>query len=388
MTKKKNTPIKSYKYANGEVRYGFQVHLGNDPVTGERKNTTRRSFKSRKQAELELARIKLAVENGTYFRKRTQTYKELYELWIKQYELMVEESTFVKTKGIFTNHILPVLGAYKIDRISIDVCQQHVNEWATKLKNFRLVKAYAARVIDFAIKREYIRENPFTLVDMPVKKKSIQEIENAEENFYTKEQLLEFLSYLSKEENYKVYALFRLLAWSGIRIGEALALTWKDLNFNANEIRINKALSRGKDNRLYVKSTKNEVIRSIKMDTETMKVLNEWKKKQKNDYHSLGFNTSSPGQLVFSNAKNEYLQPTMPRKWILKVQEIHGLKTITTHGLRHTHSTLLAEANIGLKEIQERLGHKDVRTTMNTYTHVTEAARIASIQCFTNYLTN
>ena len=59
------------------------------------------------------------------------------------------------------------MGAYKIEKIHVDICQKHVDEWATKLKKFRMVKAYAAKVLDFAIKRGYIQTNPFTHVDLP-----------------------------------------------------------------------------------------------------------------------------------------------------------------------------------------------------------------------------
>ncbi|MEG0259124.1 MAG: site-specific integrase, partial [Lysinibacillus sp.] len=206
------------------------------------------------------------------------------------------------------------------------------------------------------------------------------------ENFYTREQLIQFLSCLEQESNYKAYALFHLLAYSGMRKGEALALTWDDLNFTTNDLRINKALSRGKDNRLYVKSTKTGVARMIKMEPKTMAILKEWKKKQKQDYLMLGFNTMQPKQLVFSNECNEYLQPTKTRKWIVHVQNKYNLGTITTHGLRHTHCSLLFEAGVSLKEVQDRLGHSDIQTTMNIYAHVTKEAKEEAILKFANYI--
>lgn len=388
MAKKKVLPIKSYTTRNNEKRYEFSVFLGVDPLTGKQKRTTRRGFKTQKEAELALTRIKLDVANGTYHQERAETYQEIYNLWVKQYEKKVEESTFVKTTGIFKNHILPAMGAYKIEKINVDVSQKHVDEWAEKLKKFRTVKSYAAKVLDFAIKRGYIQTNPFTLVDMPTKafKKVIVDEEEKVENFYTREQLINFLSCLEKENNYKSYALFRLLAYSGMRKGEALALTWNDLNFTTNELRINKALSRGKDNQLYVKSTKTGVARTIKMDEKTMTVLKEWKKKQKQDYLVKGFNTMQPKQLVFSNDLNEYMQPTKTRKWILHVQKKYSLGTITTHGLRHTHCSLLFEAGASLKEVQDRLGHSDVQTTMNIYAHVTKKAEEEAIQKFASYI--
>lgn len=153
-------------------------------------------------------------------------------MWIKQYEKTVEESTFVKTTGIFKNHILPAMHAYKIEKITVDVCQHHVNEWADKLKKFRMIKSYAAKVLDFAIKRGYIQTNPFKLVNIPTTlKKKQASIEEKKENFYTREQLIELLSCLEKENNIKASTLFRLLAFNGMRKGEALALNWNDLDF-------------------------------------------------------------------------------------------------------------------------------------------------------------
>ena len=83
----------------------------------------------------------------------------------------MEESTYVKTISVFKNHILPAIGAYKIEKIHLDVCQKHVNEWASKLKKFHMVKAFAAKVLDFAIKRGYIQTNTFAHVDLPATSK-------------------------------------------------------------------------------------------------------------------------------------------------------------------------------------------------------------------------
>lgn len=377
--------IQSY-IKNGKKFYKFQVYIGTDPLTGKRKKTTRSGFKSRTEAKAELSRIQLQIANGTYKKQVVETYQEVYNLWIKQYEHTVQESTFVKTSGLFRNHILPSLGEYKIEKINVDVCQKHVNEWFYKLQKFRTVKAYASKVFDFALKRGYIQINPMKLVETPIRLEQ-PSIDGEElENFYTREQLLIFLECLKKGDNFKAYILFWLLAFSGMRKGEALALTWNDINFKESEIRINKALSRGKNNQLYVKTTKNKKSRTIKMDKDTMKILSSWKKRQKQEYLVLGFNTSDPKQLVFSNELNTFLQPTKTRKWMLQVQKKNNLDKITTHGLRHTHCSLLFEAGVSIPEVQERLGHDDVQTTLNIYTHVTKKAKENAIQKFVNFL--
>jgi integrase len=379
MKKSSSTTIKEYYLKNKEKRYEFKVYCGVNPLTGKSQYTTRRGFKSRKEADLALARIKLQINQGEYKKTQAETYEDVYNLWISHYENTVEESTFIKTLGIFHNHILPAMGNYKIDKINIDACQRHLDEWASKLKNFRMVKAYASKVVDFAIKRGYVKTNYFTLVEMPKKNKKVSVEENETENFYTKEQLKTFLKFMEQENNFKAYVLFRLLSYSGMRKGEALALTWKDVDFKKNEIRINKAISRGKNNLLYLKTTKTGVSRTIKMDLTTMNVLKKWIKRQREEYLTLGFNTSQTKQLVFSNEKNEFLQPTKTTKWLEHILNKYSLPKITTHGFRHTHCSLLFEAGISIKEVQDRLGHSDVQTTLNIYAHVSEHVREEAI---------
>ncbi|MGN4127240.1 tyrosine-type recombinase/integrase [Lysinibacillus sphaericus] len=379
------TTIKSYSLQNGEKRYQFQLYVGVDPLTGKEQRTTRRGFKTKKEAALELARLNLEIDKGTFRKRTAETFNDVYELWIEQYKNTVEASTFVKTTGIFKNHILPGVGAYKIDKVNVQTCQKHVNEWFKKLQKYRAVKSYASKVFDYAVTLGVINDNPMKRVTMPKSMETPNEDEAI--NYYTKEQLVHFLKCLEGENNYKAYALFRLLAFSGMRKGEALALQWNDLNFKVGEIRINKALARGEDNQLYVKTTKTKgSIRTIKMDKVTMDILEDWKKRQKQDYLKLGINTLQPKQLVFSNEHNEYLQPTKTRKWIVQVQDKYNLVKITTHGLRHTHCSLLFEAGASIKEVQDRLGHGDVQTTMNIYTHVTEKAKETAAEKFAKYL--
>ena len=379
--------IKSYTKMDGKTYFVIKFYIGVDPLTGKARDTTRRGFKTKKLAKDALAGFELQVREGTFRKQQVETYQDVYDLWVVHYERTVEESTFTKTIGIFHNHILPAIGMYKIDKINFDICQKAVNKWADTLKNFRMVKSYAAKVLDFSIKHDYIQSNPFSLVEITNKKKVQFDEEDKPENFYTKEQLLEFLRCMKQETNFKAYVLFHLLAFSGMRRGEALALTWKDIDFKKNEIRINKALAQGKDNQLYVKSTKTGVVRTINMYPETISILQEWKKRQQEDYLILGFNTLQPKQLVFSNERNEFLQLTKPRKWLEYVLNKYNLPKITTHGFRHTHASLLYEAGNNPKIIQVRLGHSHYSETMNTYTHVSEQAKDGSIDKLEQFMT-
>lgn len=384
--------IKDYKLKNGETRYKFQLYVGIDELTGKEKHTTRRGFKTKKEARLALSRIQLEISNGTFRKKVLDTYQDVYNEWIKEYETTVAESTFVKTTGIFRNHILPKFGEYRIEKVDAKVCEKHVKEWKEKLKKFNMVKNYASLVLDHAVKEKIISKNVMKDVKVAKPKKDAIDLDNHEEEdkklkFYTKDELQHFLECLEKESNFKAYALFRLLAFSGLRKQEALALTWSDINFTTNKISINKAISRGKESRLYLKTTKTvSSIRTIEMDPNTMDILKTWKKKQKQDYMALGFNTLNPKQLVFSNERNEFLQTTKPRKWLIQVQDKYNLKKITVHQFRHTHCSLMFESGRTVEYVKERLGHSDYKTTMNIYNHVTPKTKDESIDVFANYM--
>lgn len=386
MTKNNSSPIKSYTNKNGTTLYMFRVFLGTDELTGKAKNTTRRGFKTKKEAELALARIKLQVSEGSYKQRSAETYQEVYDLWIAQYEKTVEESSFVKTIGLFKNHILPAMGSYKIEKITLAICQKHYNEWAGKLKRARMIKSYAKKVLDFAIVNGLIQTNPFTHVETKVKKTFAELTEQEYENFYTKDELLLFLECAKEHLDYKPYALLRLIAYTGMRKSEALALTWNDVNFIENELTINKAIGRGKHTKLYLKTTKTGKPRTIKLDNTTLSILKEWNKLQKQHYIKLGINTMNKNQLIFSNTKNEFLQLVQVQKWMYSVQKKYKLKHVSPHGLRHTHCSLLFEAGASIKEVQDRLGHSDVKTTLDIYTHVTKKAKEGAIQKFVDYL--
>ena len=89
---------------------------------------------------------------------------------------------------------------------------------------------------------------------------------------------------------------------------------------------------------------------------------------------------------MFSNTNNEFIQPVQVQKWMYSVQKEYKLKHVSPHGLRHTHCSLLFEAGAPIKEVQDRLGHSDVKTTLDIYTHVTKKAKVGAIQKFVDYL--
>lgn len=128
--------------------------------------------------------------------------------------------------------------------------------------------------------------------------------------------------------------------------------------------------------------------RIIDMDKETMKIMKQWKLQQAQEMLKYGINTNSDNQLVFCTDKNKYLSINYPNNRMRNVQKRNGLKQITFHGLRHTHCSLLFSVGATIKEVQARLGHTDIQTTMNIYAHVTKEDKQGTANKFAQLMEN
>lgn len=383
--------IKQYTKADGSSAWKFNAYLGVDPLTGKETRTNRQGFHTKKEAQLELARLQIEFDKHGKKIHVIRTYKDVYNAWVDEYRNTVKESTYVKTIGYFKHHILPAFGTYRIDKITVDYCQKVVNGWFKEFKKYQSVMNYASLVFKYAIKHGLIDRNPVDLITYPRREAVIGADEW--ENFYDKKELRQFLSALDQEDaqhgNYKADTLFRVLAFTGMRKGEALALTWNDIDFQQRTVTINKGLTRGEHARLYVQTpkTKNSN-RIIDIDDNTIRVLKQWQIRQRQELFMFGYNVNDneQPQLIFCNNKNEYLSPSRLRTWLVRIIKKYHLKYITVHGFRHTHASILFEAGASLKQVQERLGHSDIKTTMNVYAHVSKHAKKDTVDKFIKYL--
>lgn len=382
----RDSKIKEYIKKDGSKAYMFQTYLGVDPVTGKPRKTTRRGFSTKKEAQLTLSRVKFEIEENGFTNASYETFEEIYLLWFDSaYKNTVKESTYVKTKETFRLHILPAFGSMKLNKISVTYCQTTVNNWCDSLAKYRVMKNYVTKVLDYSITLGLLKDNPMRKIIMP-RRKEIVDGEKVE-NFYNKEELQHFLDCIKSDGFARWNALFRLLAFTGFRKGEALALEWKDIDFNQSTVTVNKTLAKGEDNKLIIQSPKTKTsVRTVSVDPGTMQLLKEWRKEQATDFLKLGFNTMNPSQVVFTTYKNDYMQLATVTNRINKIIKKHDLKVITVHGLRHTHCSLLFEAGASIQEVKERLGHSDIKTTMNIYTHVTQQAKEGTAEKFAAYV--
>ncbi|MCT3034844.1 site-specific integrase [Pediococcus parvulus] len=378
--------INKYQLKNGDTRYMFKLYTGINPATGKKSNTTRRGFKTQKEATLALSRLELEInDKGSLPKENNILFSEVYKEWHTQHINRIEESTDDKIVSLFKNHVLPAFGNKRVRSITTHECQRVLNRWFKEVTlNYKRWFTYTKKVLNFAVKQGYIQQNPADLVTMPLKK---ADTGDKPENFWDKEELTTFFKCLDKKKQPEQFTWFRLLAFTGLRKGEALALTWEDIDFNNSTLRVNKNLGKGYHGHLYLKAPKTRASRrTIELDPITLSTLKKWRMEQRELYLMHGINTLHDKQLLFAANKNTFLSENTPRMWLVRVIEANNLKPITTHGFRHTHCSALFSAGATLKEVQVRLGHSDIQTTMNVYAHVTKDQNVEAVSKLASYL--
>ena len=374
------------KYTKGDGTYWqFRAYLGTDEATGKRISTTRRGFKTEREAKKAYKQLLIDYEkNGGLNSKPTvniKTFEELYNLWLESYQTTVKESTLLNTKRFFDIHILPIFAKMKLSKISIAQCQKAVNTWAKEVRHYKRLNAYCKRLMNYAISLELIDKNPFEYVIKPKEKDK-----DDKKKFYTKEELQEILEYLEsrthsedelqRHQEYFYYCLVRLLAFSGLRINEALALEWSDIDFNSCTLSVNKTLSRtSKGFEPSTPKTKAS-IRQIPLDAKTTQSLKQWRLIHK----QILFSNGKRSENVFSDmfgAKMHYMACWYQVEKRIKETDVI---TLNFHAFRHTHASLLFASGVSMKEAQTRLGHSSIQMTMDIYTHVTADQQTETVE--------
>lgn len=375
--------IKEYYKKDGTKQYMFVAYLGVDPLTGKQKRTTRRGFNTEREAKIAEAKLLTEISNNGFSQHSNSTFKAVYELWFETYQTTVKESTAWKTKQIFDKHILPAFGNIKIKDITVGHVQKTLNAWAKSYSKFRTFLNYTSKIFKFAINLSLLNYNVCDRVMLP-KSKTKKKVNN----YYNKEQLQAFFQAWEKEDNLMHQTYFRLLAYTGMRKSETLALKWTDLNLNDHTVSIDKTVTIGENDLVIISETpkNSHSERILDIDKETINLLSRWRKEQKKLLLMDGHNALNTEQLIFSNQNNEALHPCHVSNVLNRFIKRHALDAITPHGFRHTHCSLLLEAGVPIKEVQERLGHSDIKTTMNIYAHVTKKEELETGSKFANFM--
>lgn len=384
---------------DGEKLWMFQTYLGKDSVTGKDKRTKRRGFASKRQAQQALNKLLVEYEEkGTLHNPEKYLFNDIYVMWWDGYKHTVSESNLNRVDGVFKNHILQdnAFNNVLVVNVNLPYVQKIVNRWATQLVGYKRLTQYARAVFAYAVEIGVIEKNPFDGVKYPKAKITDKNVVEPADNYLSKTQLREFLevtkSTYEGDYNYITVMFFRLLAFTGARKGELLALTWRDLNNLTSTISINKTVTRGINNKMYVgDSTKTKAgVRTLELDPVTLEMLKQWRFIQRSVLFENGFNVikTQKSQLIFSRYEDNGLINVMtPNHWLKKIlKNSSSLPRITVHGFRHTYATLAIEAGMNVKQLQTQLGHSDIKTTLDIYTAVTEKSKHETTSIFANYV--
>lgn len=371
-----------------------------DPVTGKRQQISRRAD-TKKEAEKKVtAAIRKLQEDGIDEKKvRKLPFEEVAWEWLGIYAKSKVKSSTVRVREKEIKILLRYVAKVNIDKVSHRMHQKILNDLDDKeyaKTTIEGVHVTANLIYKYAIKEKMRKDNPCTGAVIPVKKLTVEDIENKtiEEEYLEHDELFEFLEAVKRYGLELDLERFYLLAFSGMRSGELCALKWSDINWETNEIRITKTLYNPDNNMKKYELTPPKTpgsIRTFDIDDDIIELLKVHKKKQNKiklasrlkypDYHDANF--------IFCR-ENGY--PFIQKNIIVRMERILKKTSIekhaTPHIFRHTHISMMAEAGIDLPTIMKRVGHDDMKTTMRVYTHVTDKMKKNAAERIKNHFSN
>ena len=369
--------ITEVKKKNGATVYRASVYLGVDQVTGK-KVKTKVTGRTQKEVKQKAKQEKIAFQQDGFTRFQATSiasYQELAELWWESYKYTVKPNTQDNVKKLLDNHVLPLFGIYKLDKLTTPLIQSIVNKLADKTNkgepgaylHYDKIHALNKRILQYGVTMQAISPNPARDVVLPrntqkAKRKKVKHFENQD--------LKKFLDYLegldkAKYRNLYEATLYKFLLATGCRINEALALSWSDIDLENATISITKTLNHlGQINSPKSKAS----YRDIDIDQGTIIMLKAYQLRQIQEAWKLGRTET----VVFSDFIHDYpSNKTLGNR--LKTRFKHaGVPNIGFHGFRHTHASLLLNSGIPYKELQYRLGHSTLSMTMDIYSHLSK----------------
>lgn len=297
--------------------------------------------------------------------------------WLFNYRIHdLKPSSFERYEGLYRNYIqYSTLGKIKL----IDLRTSHIQEYYNTLiteenktsSTIKTINKCLKSCLNQALKEGYISKNYCTLITLPKASQSVQKSINV---FTLKEQEI-FMRECLERKNGIIYIL---ALGTGLRLGELLALKWIDINFKDKYISVNKSIKStysidSNSNRKFevieqTPKTKNS-IRTVPLTNSILELLQRYRKEKIIERDS-NIDIYFDNNLVFCTPTGNYLNESNVRKTFKRILNRCDLKEIRFHDLRHTFATRLFENGVPPKTVQTLLGHSDIATTLNIYTHV------------------
>lgn len=358
--------------------WSYRVYMGIDSLTKKRIYENKGGFKTKKEAQAAARLVELQKANGTFMKESEIPFKKFAYDWLKTYSRSGVKVSSVRAREKEMQHFINVWGPYPISKITKKMFQDRMIDLSEQYSHNYMDGIHACGRMLFrqALELGLIKINPTENFKLPKQQARVEDLENEEEEykFLEKDELAKFLKVANSEGLEMDHLIFTVLSYTGLRIGELLALKWTDFNDKQGTIRITKTLYNPTNNfekyELLTPKTKGSV-RTIKIDDMIVSMLKKHKIKQ-NETKLKNRTIYQDNRFIFARDDGHpQLRKVVETrlKRILKKACID--KNITPHSFRHTHTSLLIEAGVGVKEIQQRLGHTDINTTMNIYAHMT-----------------
>ncbi|MED4801935.1 site-specific integrase [Bacillus atrophaeus] len=360
------------KLSNG--KYRVDISLGIDPITGKRRRKTKIANSSKEAEEIYYS-TRREYHNGDLpsTLKRSYSFKELAEKFLAIKKREVKLSTFRTIENIVNSKILPYFKNSTIKSITYnDIYQYRETLQKDNLKHTYInkVMAYVKGIFDLAIEENLLSEHPSK------KLKKLKNKNDIEENikFWTPEQFQKFIT-IFDDNKYKDFfkkTFYTFAYFTGVRMGEQLALEWEDFNKYTNEIKINKTLTLIKQaNDFLVTSPKTPSSnRVITVNKKLSSLLEEWKDQQKKTLEEYGIQQTDKTRIFKFNHRTP--NRTHLSEFIKQACEKYKLDIppINIHALRHSHVSLLINSGEDIYIISQRLGHTSTNTTYDIYGHL------------------
>jgi len=379
-------------YKRGKT-YTYRVYVGKDPITGQDKQISKGGFRTKKDAQLAAALIERQFHQGEYIEPSNLTLEALTTAWIDTYSMDVKEST-LKMRKQALKKLITALNNPLVQRVTENDYQTFINDMAKQhsVNHVKIIHTSCKMVFQYAKEKlKLINQSPCDGVKLPKVKQTVEDIENEETayNYMEKDELEAFLTAAKNHGLYNDFPLFTTIAYSGLRVGELRSLKWSDIDFEAETLRVTKTIHNISNNRkkfeLFTPKTEKSV-RTISIDPFVLKVLKDHQADQENmkQQNDLVYKDH---HFIFASNDGYPLTVTLINDRMRQLLSHTGInKSLSSHSWRHTHTALLIEAGVHIKEIQERLGHASLNTTMDIYAKMTKTMKKDASTKFSNLM--